>query len=83
MGFVELGASSGTPRVRRRILSRGLELWIAVLEDRGRETGLKGIVKSWAQRTQSREWVLEELNGDDAVWGSLQLRGETCRKTEQ
>ena len=44
---------------------------------------VKGIVKSWAQRTQSREWVLEELNGDDAVWGSLQLRGETCRKTEQ
>lgn len=55
MGFVELGASSGTPRVRRRILSRGLELWITVVEDRGGETGLKGIVKSRAQRTQSRE----------------------------
>lgn len=69
--------------MRRRILSRGLELWITVVEDQGGETGLKGIVKSRAQRTQSREWVLEELNGDDAVWGSLQLRGEMCKKTEQ
>ena len=32
--------------MRRRVLSRGLELWIAVVEDRDGERGLKGIVEA-------------------------------------